>query len=404
MHDPAEDAGRLFAEAETRTPHASLELPEQIAELRRLFPVTERWVYMNHAAIGPLPQPAAEALAGLAHDVAATGDALWPERNQECERVRGLAARLLGAREAHEVAFTANTSDALSLVAEGLAWSPGDNVVGAACEFPSNVYPWMRLSERGVEYRQVAEREGRLDLEELISRIDGRTRVLALSWVQYGNGFRADLERLGKVCRERGVLFVVDAIQGLGALELDVERCSIDVCAAATHKWLLGPEGLGLLYIADRVVAQIRPARVGWRSTAAPFDWDRFDLTPAPGAKRHESGTLPVYPIHALGASLELLHALGPERVERRVLALAGRLADGLEERGLRVVSSRRDGERSGIVAAVHPRLPADAAVRALEQQRIRVAERAGRLRIAPHVYNTEDEVDRLLAVLDGLG
>lgn len=375
-----------------------------ISEIRRLFPVTERYLYMNHAAIGPLPRPAAERLAGLADTVAASGDARWPQRNQECERVREMVASLLGARQAHEVAFTANTSDALSLVAEGLRWERGDNVVGAACEFPSNVYPWMRLEERGVTYRQVPERGGRLDLEELVSRMDGRTRVLALSWVQYGSGFRADLQRLGEVCRRRGVLFVVDAIQGLGALALDVERCHVDVCAAATHKWLLGPEGLGLLYVSDRVVESIRPSRIGWRSTAAPFDWDRFDLTPAAGAKRYESGTLPVYSIHALGASLEMLLSLGAAAVEQRVLALAGQIAEGLSDRGLEVVGSRSPAERSGIVAAVHPRRPAEELTGLLAERDIRVAHRAGRLRIAPHFYNTEDEVDRLLAALADLG
>jgi selenocysteine lyase/cysteine desulfurase len=189
----------------------------------------------------------------------------------EAERVRGLAARLLGARDPQEVAFVENTSTALSLVAEGLDWRPGDNVVGAALEFPTNVYPWMVLASRGVEYRMTPERDGRIDPEELLSLIDDRTRMLVLSWVQYASGFRSDLARLGEACRERGVLFVVDVIQGLGALALDVEAAHVDVAAGSCHKWLLGPEGIGLLYVSDRVIDRLRPARAGRLRIAPHF-------------------------------------------------------------------------------------------------------------------------------------
>src|SRR5436305_2930068 len=301
------------------------------------MPVTRRCDYLNHAGIGPLTRRAVERMKTLADTVAATGDRVWLDRNAEFERVRGLAARLLGARSPGEVAFVENTSTALSMVAEGFAWRAGDNVVGADLEFPSNVYPWMRLGERGVEYRTVPERDGRIDEAELPSRLDGRTRMLVLSSVQYASGYRADLARLGAACRERGVLFVVDAIQGLGALTLDVERERIDVCAAAAHKWLLSPEGIGLFYVADRVVEQLRPVRSGWRSMRDPFQWTEYDLTFHPGAKRFESGTLNAYGIVALGGSLEVLLAAGAAAIEGRVLALAERAAAGLAERGFTV-------------------------------------------------------------------
>ena len=373
---------------------------DTLQRFRDELPVTGTCAYLNHAGMAALPRRSVERMKTLADTVAQTGDRRWPERNDEVERVRGLAARLLGARETREVAFVENTSTGLSMVAEGFDWKPGDNVVGAQLEFPSNVYPWMRLADRGVEYRTVPERDGRIHEDELLEQIDGRTRMLVLSWVQYASGYRANLARLGAACRERGVLFVVDVIQGLGALVLDVERDFVDIAAAAGHKWLLGPEGIGLLYVSDRVVETLRPVRSGWRSMRNLFEWTDFAIAFADGAKRFESGTLNVYGIHALGGSLELLLAADPLDVEVRILALTEQAAAGLAARGFTVISSRRPGETSGIVTAVHPEVPAGELVSRCAAADVVAAARAGRFRISPHFYNTEDEIDRCLAAL----
>jgi cysteine desulfurase / selenocysteine lyase len=370
--------------------------------VRSLFPITERFNYMNHAALGPLPQTAVERTCRLAASLAETGDELWTDRLAEVERVRGLATRLVGAARPHEIAFVQNTSDGLSVVADGIDWKPGDNVVGANCEFPSNVYPWMRLASKGVEYRQAAECDGRVDAADILALVDDRTRLVALSWVQFASGFRSDLARIGAACREREVLFVVDAIQGLGALSLDVERDCVDVFSADAHKWLLGPEGIGLMYVSDRVVDRIEPVRVGWTSVQDWLKWTRYDLTYREGAGRFECGTLNMLGIHALGASLELLLDIGSDAIERRVLDLTNRLARGLEERGFAVVSSRQPGESSAIVAATHPARSSPAIVSKLRERGILVAHRAGRVRISPHFYNNEKEIDALLIALDG--
>ncbi len=374
---------------------------DAIASWRDEFPVTRQWFYLNHAGIGPLAGRAAQRMGALAASVAASGDRQWPQRNDEAERVRALGARLLGARRPQEVAFVENTSTALSAVAEGLDWRPGDNVVGAAGDFPSNVYPWMHLADRGVEYRVVAEREGRIDPAEVVAAIDGRTRAVALSWVQYATGFRHDLARIGAACRAADALFVVDAIQGLGALAFDVERDLVDVAAASAHKWLLGPEGIALLYVSDRVIERLRPTRSGWRSMRDMLAWTEFDVDWADGAKRLESGTLNTYGVHGLGGSLDLLLAAGAAAIEARVLALAERAAAGLTACGLRLAAPRRAGETSGIVTATHPTIAAQTLVDRLLEQRIVTAARAGRLRIAPHFYNTEDEIDRCLAAIN---
>jgi selenocysteine lyase/cysteine desulfurase len=374
---------------------------ETLQRFRAEIPVTAECAYLNHAGMAALPRRSAERMKALADTVSISGDRRWLDRNTEVERVRGLAAKLMGAREPREVAFVDNTSTGISMVAEGFAWKEGDNVVGAQLEFPSNVYPWMRLADYGVEYRTVPERDGRIDEDELLARIDERTRMLVLSWVQYASGYRADLVRLGTACRERGVLFVVDVIQGLGALALDVEAAKIDIAAASTHKWLLGPEGTGLLYVSDRVIEQLRPGRAGWRSMRSLFEWTDFAIDFAEGAKRFESGTLNVYGIHALGGSLELLQEAGVAAIEERVLALTERAAVGLVERGFQVISSRRPGEISGIVTAVHPTIPAGDFVRRLAAVDIVAAARAGRFRVSPHFYNTDEEIDRCLG---GLG
>ncbi|HYU31725.1 MAG TPA: aminotransferase class V-fold PLP-dependent enzyme [Thermoanaerobaculia bacterium] len=366
------------------------------------FPVTRECAYMNHAGNGPLPRRGVERMKALADLVSRSGDRRWLERNTEMERVRGLAARLLGARHAHEIAFVENTSGALSLIASGIDWKSGDNIVSAALEFPSNVYPWMQLAERGVELRRVPERDGRIDNDELLATLDERTRAVALSWVQYGSGFRSDLARLGAACRERGILFIVDGIQGVGALSIDVERDNVDICAGSSHKWLLAPEGIGLLYVSDRVVEQLHPVRSGWRSMRNMFDWKDLQLSFAAGARRFETGTLNVYGIVALGGALEIFLEIGAADLERRVLALSGRAATGLAALGFQVISSRRPGETSGIVAAVHPRRAAGELVKHLAQRDVVVAARLGRFRVSPHFYNSEDEIDRMLEELKG--
>lgn len=376
------------------------------AERRAAFPITAGWAYLNHAAIGPLTAAAATRVAELAHLVAATGDRRWPERNDAVEEVRRSAARLLSAPHPESIAFVENTATALSLVAEGLPWRAGENAVTAACEYPANVYPWMNLGRRGVELRLVPARpDGRVDPGDLLARVDGATRVLALSWVQYATGFRSDLAALAAACRERDVLFVVDAVQGLGALALDVGATGVDVVAAAGHKWLLGPEGAALLYLGPRALERLAPARAGARSVARMFEWERLELDFGPGALAWECGTLNVYGILGLGESIGVLLAAGTDEVERRVLAAADRLADRLAAAGFGVAGRRVAGERSGIVSAAlppgaAPGRGADEVVERAAAAGVVVSARAGRVRLSPHFYNSDDDLERAVAAL----
>jgi selenocysteine lyase/cysteine desulfurase len=368
--------------------------------LREQFPVTRRWAFFDHAAVAPLSGPAQRALVEWAADMADNGDVHESSWFRRVNEVRGLAGRLLNA-DPLDVAFVKNTSEGVGIVAEGFPWRPGDNVVTAAEEYPANLYPWMNLASRGVELRTVPSRGSRLLLDDIRAALDSRTRVLSLSWVEYASGFRNDLGALGELCRQRGIFFFVDAIQGLGVLPLDVRKTPIDGLAADGHKWLLAPEGAAAFYLRREWVERLHAVGVGWNSVVGARDFSKIDFTLKPHAGRWESGSLNVGGIHALGASLELLLSLGVDAVAGQILALADVLCERARAAGIEVFSSREPGERSGIVSLVPPPgKDPHALKKRCRDEGIVINLRAGRLRVSPHCYNTPDEIDRLLRAL----
>jgi selenocysteine lyase/cysteine desulfurase len=370
---------------------------------RDLMPVTRRWAYFDHAAVAPLTTRARTALAEWADEFTENGLTHYSRWLARIEEVRRLVGRLLNA-DPLDVAFIKNTSEGIGIVAEGLDWRPGDNVVTAEEEYPANVYPWLNLAGRGVELRRVPSRDGRVLLDDLLAATDGHTRLVTISWVEYASGFRNDLDAIGEACRQRGILFFVDAIQGLGALPLDVSRSPIDFLAADGHKWLLGPEGAGVFWIRRDLVDRLHPVGVGWHSVIGAWDFGAIDFRLKPNAGRWESGSQNIAGITALGASLELLLEIGVDAMSRRILDLADRFCAEVERTGWKVHGSRRENERSGIVSLVAPAersagfIPA--VVRQLRQQGVVVNHRAGRLRVSPHAYNTPEELDRLVELL----
>jgi selenocysteine lyase/cysteine desulfurase len=368
--------------------------------LRGQFPVTRRWAFFDHAAVAPLSGPAQRAVVEWAADMADNGDVHEPLWFRRVNEVRGLAGRLLNA-DPLDVAFVKNTSEGIGIVAEGFPWRPGDNVVTAAEEYPANVYPWMNLAARGVELRTVPSRGSRVLIDDVRAALDARTRVLSLSWVEYASGFRNDLDALGSLCRERGIFFFVDAIQGLGVLPLDVRQTPIDALSADGHKWLLAPEGAGLFYLRREWVERLHPVGVGWNSVVGARDFSKIDFTLKPHAGRWESGTLNVAGIHALGASLELLLGLGIANVAGRVRELTDYLCERARSAGLEVFSSRAAGEDSGIVSLLPPQGQEPRALKKrCRDEGIVINLRAGRLRASPHCYNNFEEIDRLVGAL----
>jgi selenocysteine lyase/cysteine desulfurase len=370
-------------------------------ELRSLFPITNRAIYLNHAAVSPLPTPTVEAIESQLKDVRDDGSINFRSWIAVKERARSLLAELLGARP-EQVAFMRNTSDSLSTVANGLDWRTGQNVVTFRREFPANIYPWLRLRDIiGVEVRMCEERNGRVDMEELENLVDENTRVIAISHVQFASGFRANLERLGRIAHKRDALLVVDVIQSLGVLPLNVEAELVDVAAGASHKWLLGPEGVGYLYLSDRARERLQPTLVGWTSVPNPEDYNNFDQEWNTGTLAWETGTGPTALIHGLNASLELLKANGTEAIAAYLETLTDYLCENLSSRNYRVISTRDLGQKSQIVCIQH-RGGASAMhlYSQLKSNNIITAPRGDRLRIAPHIYNSFDEIDRLVSAL----
>lgn len=369
--------------------------------LRALFPVTERAIYLNHAAISPPPRPTIEAINSYLADVSQNGSANFRNWLAVKERTRQLLADMLGARP-EQVAFVRNTSDGLSTVANGLDWKPGDNLVTFRNEFPSNIYPWLRARDAfGVEVRMCEERGGCIDLDELVGLIDGRTRLVAISHIQYASGFRADLERIGRAARSHDALLVVDVIQALGAVPIDVKSDLIDVAAGACHKWLLTPEGVGVLYLSDRARERIQPTLVGWISVPNPEDFNNFEQGWNRGTLSWETGTGPAALIHGLEESLKLLTQTGISKIQDHLEILTDHLCERLKESPYHVVSSRRAGEKSQIVCIRHEGGRSSLELfHQLMERNIVTAPRGDRLRISPHLYNTLEEVDGFVAAL----
>ncbi len=373
--------------------------------LRRAeFPVAESWAYFDHAAVAPLPRRSAEALRAWADDQERNGVVNWPAWGEKVERARASAVRLINADVA-EIAFIGNTTQGIGLVAEGFPWRAGDSVVTAAEEYPSNLLPWMNLADRGVTLRTVPTRpDGRIRVEDLAGAIDATTRVLTISHVEFASGFRNDLDALSEICRARGVALFVDAIQGLGPLTLDVRRTPIDFLAADGHKWLLGPEGAGILYIRRDWIERLRPIGVGWKSVTTSYNASTVEFTLKPDASRWEGGTFAMAPLQAFARSLDLFLEIGPEVVSRRILDRAEAVREVARSAGWSVHGSDRPDEVAGIVALEKPGVDPEAFARDLRGRGIALACRRGRVRVSPHIYNNAEDLGRLAEALGGRG
>ena len=369
------------------------------AEFRRQMPVAQHWAYFDHAAVAPLTGPAQAAIVQWAGEAARNGDTGYPEWSSRVEQVRGLAARLIGARR-EEIALIRNTTEGINLVAQGFPWQPGDNVVTGADEFPTNQYPWLQLADRGVETRRVASHEGRLDLDRLAAACDARTRIVTISWVSFSSGWRHDVDRLAEMAHDRGALLFLDAIQGLGVFPLDVGKTAVDFLAADGHKWLLSPEGAGIFFLRQEHIERLRPVGVGWNSVVGAHEFSRIELALKPTAARYEGGTPNTAGLLGLGASLELLAQFGPVAIARRVVEVTDLACGRLEEIGAVIRSDRRPPHKSGIVVFELPGRDPEALRSRCQQAGVALSCRGGRLRISPHAYNDAQDIDRLLGAL----
>lgn len=365
------------------------------------FPILKHGLYFNHAAIGPWPRCTAEAVQNFADENMRQGSAAYRDWIARENALRQSLVDLTGAASTDDIALLKNTTECISVVAFGLDWKPGDNVVLPRGEFPSNRLPWLAQAARGVEIREVDIRTAEHAETALLEAMDQNTRLLTVSAVQWNDGFRLDLQVLGDACRDKEVLFFVDAIQQLGALPLDVEACRIDFLAADAHKWLLAPEGIAVFYCRDSARPQLQLLQQGWHMFEHPWKFERDDWTPALGAKRFEAGSPNSIGQAALNASVNLLLDYGMENVGRRVLANTDYLIQNLETLpGVRISSPKAVERRSGIVSFTHQALSVHALHRELTQAGASVAVRGDSIRLSPHFYQGEKQLVELLEIL----
>ncbi len=360
------------------------------------FELEPELIYLNHAGVGPWPRCTKAAVTRFAETNSRRGAADYPDWLAVESRLRERIRCLLNAPSTEDIALVKNTSEALSFVAQGLEWRDGDNVVTSNEEFPSNRIPWEALRDRGVEVRQADTASAESPEEALFALVDRRTRLVTISSVQYASGRRMDLERIGDFCRRRHILFCVDAIQSLGALQADVQAWQADFVMADGHKWLLAPEGLGLFYTTPAARDRLRLLEYGWHMVEHAGDYDRRDWQPARSARRFECGSPNFLGIFGLDASLGLLLETGLADIETQVLERAAYLIERIQwDERLRLITP--PDRHAGIVTFAPKAGEAPRLFQFLRQHQVICALRGGGIRFSPHFHNDLETLDRAL-------
>lgn len=367
------------------------------ADLPEEFQLDPGLCHLNHAGVAPWPRRSVEAVRRFAEVNGLVGSEPYREWQAVEQRLRERLARLIGAEAPTDIALSKSTSEALSIVAYGLDWRDGDNIVGIAEEFPSNRIVWESLAPRGVTWRSLEIGSSDDPESALLDLCDQRTRLIAVSWIQYARGQRLDLARLGPECRRRGILLCVDAIQGLGALPFNLAETQADFVVADGHKWMLGPEGLALLYARPGLREQITLHQFGWNMVEHRGDFDRADWAPARDARRFECGSPNFLGIHGLEASLSLIQDLGPQQIADAVSERVDHLIERIDRMGLDLLSPRQPERRAGIVTFRPKGMDPSHIHRALMERRVLCASRGGGIRFSPHFYTPVSVIDHAM-------
>ncbi len=359
------------------------------------FPVRNNLIYLNHAAVCPLPRRCGDAVKSFVDEYVHFGTKNYLGWSDHSDQLHADLAEFIHASSADDIALLKNTSEGISVVAMGFPWNTGDTVLSSDEEFPSNRIPWQALADRGVQFIEVALRQsGKTPEQVLIEAMDESTRILAISAVQYASGLTLDLGILGKACQERDIAFCVDAIQMLGALPVDVEAESIDFLMADSHKWLLGPEGIALFYCRKKWRSMISLFQYGWHMTEKYGDFNNKEWVPAESSRRFESGTPNILGIRGFAASLSLINEIGIDTIQRRILAHTALMHEIIaKSSNLEAIYTDAASMKSGIVTFRHKNCPASKLFKYLRKNNIMCAERGGGVRFSPHVYNTDKEI-----------
>jgi cysteine desulfurase/selenocysteine lyase len=367
------------------------------------FILDESTIYLNHAAVSPWPRRTADAVTSFARENASVGARNYSAWVETEHALKAQLCHLINAASVNEIALLKNTSEALSVVAYGLTWMPGDNVVITDQEFPSNRIVWESLAKFGVETRAAGLCEDTSPEDAIISRIDTHTRLVSVSSVQYATGLRLDLEKLGAACREHGILFCVDVIQSLGALGIDVQSCRADFVMADAHKWLMGPEGVALFYCRAEAMDRLELQQYGWHMVEEMGNYDNPAWRLAVSARRFECGSPNMTGIHALNASLSLIHEIGMPAIEKRVTENSRYLLDYFSTQGdkFQLITPAGDRRHAGIVTFRPLHEPTEELHERLRKKNVICAPRGGGIRFSPHFYTPREQLDRALQLLE---
>jgi len=369
-----------------------------LSSYRKLFPVTRSAIYLNHAAVSPFSTRVSEAIETQIKSRSEPPVDIYRTFLEERRLLKENIAELINGRP-ENIAIIPNTSTGLNWLANGFSWQPGDRILLVEGEFPSNIYPFLNLKRKGVTIDFVSPRKGIIGIEEIAPKIDQKTRLFSVSYVQFLNGFRIDLTAVGQLCQANDVLFSVDGIQGVGAVRLDVEAAGIDFLSNGGHKWLMGPMGCGFMYLSPHLHNILQPVFAGWLSVKNSWDFLEYRLDFLDDAERYEPGTPDFLGIVGLRAATGLLIEAGSAKIEGHLLGLGEYLIEALESRGFTYTGCRDKKHRAGIYSFRHVR--AKEIFDHLAKNQIYISLREGVIRISPHFYNTRSELEELMRTIE---
>ncbi len=356
-------------------------------------------IFLNHAGVSPISHRCAERMKDTIELNHAFPFHMWSEFKKRLNTSRHSVANMLNVQP-DEIAFAQNTTEGINWIANGIDWHPNDRIVSIRGEYPANIYPWMRLREKGVIFHLMQPEDERISLDQIEKALIPGTRLLTLSLVQFASGFRINLEEVGELCKSKGVLFMVDLIQGMGAFPLNLKKANVDFAAGGSQKWLLGPQGAGFFYCPHEHFNLVKPTCVGADSVAKTLPYLQYDFVFREDTRRFEYGTLPTVNLIGMGTAIDFLLECGLQTISKRVHTLTNILVDGAISKGYHCHSPRGEGEWSGIVMLTHPNLSNEAVVSQLREKEIWAIEREGRIRLAPHFYQTEEEMKKVVDAL----
>ncbi|MBA1445903.1 MAG: aminotransferase class V-fold PLP-dependent enzyme [Chromatiales bacterium] len=358
-------------------------------------------IYLNHAAVAPWPQKTVKAVERFSRENGAVGAQHYPDWLKTENRLRRQLADLINAPTANDIALLKNTSEALSVIAYGLGWKPGENIVSIAQEFPSNRIVWESLSQLGVELRLLDLDQTQYPENDLIALCDEHTRLISISSVQYASGLKLNLEQVGRFCADNDILFCIDAIQSLGASPFDVEAFRADFVVADGHKWMLGPEGIALFYCRANLRDELKLNQFGWHMVKNAGDFDQVGWTPASSARRFECGSPNMLGIHALHASLEIILETGIESIQQSITANTDAIVAEARRLGFELITPEEKEKRAGIVTFRVPGVDNEGLYQSLMQHGVVCAYRGGGIRFSPHFHNRPEEILNAFSILE---